>query len=137
MVANLCIQLFSRKLATIFAAILDFSDRAMISADHPRFSCTSDMSLTIHGKIFSGPLVHTNDPSGTVLIIFAWFCFLLSETYQFLYITYLLQCNHINTKAFNSTVPPNAELKLSLLNTMKFIQLKSLQTFGSAKLLLE
>ena len=37
----------------------------MISADHPRFSCTSDMSLTICGKIFSGPLVHTNDPSGT------------------------------------------------------------------------
>ena len=37
----------------------------MISADHPRFSCTSDMSLTIYGKIFSGPLVHTNDPSGT------------------------------------------------------------------------
>ena len=40
----------------------------MISADHPRFSCTSDMSLTIYGKIFSGPLVHTNDPSGTVLL---------------------------------------------------------------------
>ena len=39
----------------------------MISADHPRFSCTSDMSLTIYGNIFSGPLVHTNDPSGTVL----------------------------------------------------------------------
>ena len=37
----------------------------MISANHPRFSCTSDMSLTIYGKIFSGPLVHTNDPSGT------------------------------------------------------------------------
>ena len=37
----------------------------MISADHPRFSCTSDMSLTIYGKIFCGPLVHTNDPSGT------------------------------------------------------------------------
>ena len=37
----------------------------MISADHPRFSCTSDMSLTIYGKIFSGPLVHTNDPPGT------------------------------------------------------------------------
>ena len=47
------------------AAILDFSDRTMISADHPRFSCTSDMSLTIYGNIFSGPLVHTNDPSGT------------------------------------------------------------------------
>ena len=40
----------------------------MISADHPRFSCTSDMSLTIYGKIFSGPLVHTNDPSGTGVI---------------------------------------------------------------------
>ena len=40
----------------------------MISADHPRFCCTSDMSLTIYGKIFSGPLVHTNDPSGTVLL---------------------------------------------------------------------
>ena len=39
----------------------------MISADHPQFSCTPDMSLTIYGKIFSGPLVHTNDPSGTVL----------------------------------------------------------------------
>ena len=37
----------------------------MISSDHPRFSCTSDMSLTIYGKNFSGPLVHTNDPSGT------------------------------------------------------------------------
>ena len=37
----------------------------MISANHPRLSCTSDMSLTIYGKIFSGPLVHTNDPSGT------------------------------------------------------------------------
>ena len=37
----------------------------MISADHPRFSCTSDMSLTIYGEISSGPLVHTNDPSGT------------------------------------------------------------------------
>ena len=67
MVANLCIQSFSRKSAAILAAILDFSDRTMISADHPRFSCTSDMSLTIYGKIFSGPLVHTNDPSGTVL----------------------------------------------------------------------
>ena len=40
----------------------------MISADHPRFSCTSDMSLTIYGKNFSGPLVHTNDPSGTGVI---------------------------------------------------------------------
>ena len=40
----------------------------MISADHPRFSCTSDMSLTIYGKIFSGPL-HTNDPSGTVFYV--------------------------------------------------------------------
>ena len=39
----------------------------MISADHPRFSCTSDMSLTIYAKIFSGPLVHTNDTPGTVL----------------------------------------------------------------------
>ena len=37
----------------------------MISADHPRFSCTSDLSLTIYGNIFSGPLVHTNDPSET------------------------------------------------------------------------
>ena len=41
----------------------------MISADHPRFPCTSDTSLTIFGKIFSGPLVHTNDPSGTVLSV--------------------------------------------------------------------
>ena len=47
----------------------------MISADHPRFSCTSDMSLTIYGKKFSGPLVHTNDPSGTgVYSIFKVFC---------------------------------------------------------------
>ena len=61
----LCIQSFSRKLAAILVAILDFSDRTMISGDHPRFSCTSDMSLTIYGKNFSGPLVHTNDPSGT------------------------------------------------------------------------
>ena len=41
----------------------------MISADHPRFSCTSDMSLTIYGEISSGPLVHPNDPSGTGVII--------------------------------------------------------------------
>ena len=56
-----------KKIGRHLVAILDLSDRE-IQADHPRFSCTSDMSLTIYGKIFSGPLVHTNDPSGTVLI---------------------------------------------------------------------
>ena len=39
----------------------------MIQANHPRFSCTSDMSLIIYGIIFSGPLMHTDTPSGTVL----------------------------------------------------------------------
>ena len=37
----------------------------MIQANHPRFSCTSDMSLTIYGIIFSGPFMHTDTPSGT------------------------------------------------------------------------
>ena len=46
----------------------------MISADHPRFSCTSDMSLTIYGKILSGPLVHTNDLSGTGVYHKMLFC---------------------------------------------------------------
>ena len=49
----------------MLAAILDFSDRTMIQANQPRFSCTSDMSLTIYGIIFSGPLMHTDTPSGT------------------------------------------------------------------------
>ena len=47
------------------AAILDFSDRTMIQAYHPLFSCTSDMYLTINGIIFSGPFMHTDTPSGT------------------------------------------------------------------------
>ena len=51
------------------AAILDFSDRTMIQANHPRFSCTSDMYLTIYGIIFSGPLMHTGTPSGTGVIL--------------------------------------------------------------------
>ena len=37
----------------------------MIQVNHPRFSCTSDMSLTIYGIILSGPLMHTHTPSGT------------------------------------------------------------------------
>ena len=37
----------------------------MIQANHPRFSCTSDMSLNIYGIIFSGPFMHTDTPSGT------------------------------------------------------------------------
>ena len=41
-------------------AILDFSDRIKIQANHPRFSCTSDISLNIHKIIFSGPLIHTD-----------------------------------------------------------------------------
>ena len=53
------------KLEAMLAAILDFSDRTMIQANHPRFSCTSDMYLTIYGIIFSGPLIHTDTPSGT------------------------------------------------------------------------
>ena len=40
----------------------------MIQANHPRFSCTSDMSLIIYGIIFSGPHMHTDSPSGTVLM---------------------------------------------------------------------
>ena len=51
----------------MLAAILDFSDRTMIQANHPQFSCTSDMSLIIYGIIFSGPLMHTDTPTGTVL----------------------------------------------------------------------
>ena len=49
----------------MLAAILDFSDRTMIQANHPRFSCTSDIPLTIYAIIFSGPLMHTDSPSGT------------------------------------------------------------------------
>ena len=51
----------------MLAAILDFSDRTMIQANHPRFSCISDMPLIIYVIIFSGPLMHTDTPSGTVL----------------------------------------------------------------------
>ena len=40
----------------------------MIQANHPRFSCTSDIPLTINAIIFSGPLVHTDTPSGTGVI---------------------------------------------------------------------
>ena len=47
----------------MFAAILAFSDRIMIQANHPQFSCTSEMSLTIYGIFFSGPLMHTDTPS--------------------------------------------------------------------------
>ena len=36
----------------------------MIQANHPRFSCTPDMSLTIYVTIFSGPLMTTDTPSG-------------------------------------------------------------------------
>ena len=49
----------------MLVAILDFSDRTMIQANHPRFSCTSDIPLTIYAIIFSGPLMHTDTPSGT------------------------------------------------------------------------
>ena len=59
---------FSLKLSAMLAAILDFSDRTMIQANHPRFSCTTNMSLTIYGIIFSGPLMHTDTFSGTVLL---------------------------------------------------------------------
>ena len=52
----------------MLAAILNFLDRTMIQSNHPRFSCTSEMSLTIYGIIFSGPLMHTETLSGTVLI---------------------------------------------------------------------
>ena len=57
----------SIKIATILAAILDFSESAMIQANHPRYSYTPDMSLTIYGTNFSGPLMFTETPSGTVL----------------------------------------------------------------------
>ena len=40
-----------------------------IQANHPRFSCTSNMSLTIYGIIFSGPLMHTDTPSGTGVLV--------------------------------------------------------------------
>ena len=49
----------------MLAAILDFSDRTMIQANHPQFSLTSDTHLTIYAIIFSGPLMHTDTPSGT------------------------------------------------------------------------
>ena len=52
----------------MLAAILDFLDRTMIQANHPRFSCTSGMSLTIYEIIFSGPFMHTDTPSGTGVI---------------------------------------------------------------------
>ena len=38
----------------------------MIQVNHPGFSCISDMLLIIYAIIFSGPLMHTNTPSGTV-----------------------------------------------------------------------
>ena len=60
---------FLLKLSAMLAAILDFSDRTMMQANHPRFSCTSDMSLTIYGIIFSGPLMHTDTPSGTGVFV--------------------------------------------------------------------
>ena len=63
--ANVMCILISLKLAAMLAAILDFSGRTMIQANHPRFSCTSDMYLNIYGIIFSGPLMHTDTPSGT------------------------------------------------------------------------
>ena len=56
-------------MAAMLAAILDFLDRTMIQANHPRFSCTSDIPLTINAIIFSGPLVHTDTPSGTGVIL--------------------------------------------------------------------
>ena len=37
----------------------------MIQANHPRFSCTPDMSLMIYETNFSGPLMFTETPSGT------------------------------------------------------------------------
>ena len=62
------VRAFSIKIAAILAAILDFSESAMIQANHPRFSYTPDMSLTIYGTNFSGPLMFTEPPSGTVLL---------------------------------------------------------------------
>ena len=50
----------------MLAAILDFLDRTMIQVNHPCFSCISDMPLIIYAIIFSGPLMHTDTPSGTV-----------------------------------------------------------------------
>ena len=64
------VRAFSIKIAAMLAAILDFSESAMIQANHPRFSYTLDMSLTIYGTIFSGPLMFTEPPSGTVLLLF-------------------------------------------------------------------
>ena len=46
----------------------------MIQANRPIFSCTSDMSLTIYGIIFSGPLMHTDTPSGTGVYAHAEIC---------------------------------------------------------------
>ena len=59
------VRAFSMKIAVILAAILDFSESAMIHANHPRFSCTPDMSLMIYGTNFSGPLMFTETTSGT------------------------------------------------------------------------
>ena len=53
----------------MLAAILDFSDRTMIQANHPQFSCISDMPLIIYATIISGPLINTDTPSGTVLCV--------------------------------------------------------------------
>ena len=53
----------------MLAAILDISDRTMIQANHPRFFCISDMPLIIYVTIFSGPLMHTDTPAGTVLSV--------------------------------------------------------------------
>ena len=43
----------------------------MIQANHPRFSCYSVMSLIIYETIFSGPLMTTDTPSGTVFTGFS------------------------------------------------------------------
>ena len=49
----------------MLAVILDFSDRTMIKDNHPPFSCTSDIPLTIYAIIFPGPPMHTGTPSVT------------------------------------------------------------------------
>ena len=63
----------------------------MIQANHPLFSCTSDMYLTIYGIIFSGPFMHTDTPSGTGEFVKTVFI----KTWQMSHI-FVLCCNMYN-----------------------------------------
>ena len=61
------VRAFSIKMAAKhLAAILGVLDRTMTQANHLRFSCTPNMSLTIYATIFSGPLMTTDTPQGLI-----------------------------------------------------------------------